>query len=133
MIGNHRADESLLELARRHPRVFVVTRNSHAEEIVAFLQLSGIDAAVDVDGGESLASASSKVNSTCSTDRGFGVLVRSVKAEGVDKADVILNPSFLPDGKAAVFVDDDPRELLHPRIHAAAEQGILQRVLFVRG
>ena len=42
LAGRHVADEALIALARRHPRVVVVTRNRHVSEIRSFLAGEGV-------------------------------------------------------------------------------------------
>ena len=167
--GRHAADEALLALARSHPRVVVVTRNSHVAEIEHFLasppghalshsdiqtptaplghaltQYVLLDVFLICFQGE-IAAPSFEVllkfnfrTRKCvgASQVGEGlpdVAVRSVKAEGVEKHDVILDPALLPPGKVGVFADDDTRELFDPTISAAVAEGRLHRVLFCRG
>eukprot|EP00040_Diaphanoeca_grandis_P029821 m.175417 g.175417 ORF g.175417 m.175417 type:complete len:648 (+) comp31818_c0_seq1:216-2159(+) len=86
-------------LLLRHPNVHIVTRNSHKEQIKEFLAREGFV----VQG------------------------IHSVKQENRSKADAIFE--LLPEGKQAIFVDDDIKELCDPRL----EHPRICRVLFVRG
>ena len=99
------SDEALVELLAEVPAgsAFVVTRNARREAIEAYLKTLHLD----------------------------HVVVRSVKRERLDKADVFRE--LLVDGRRGVFADDDVHELLDARVHELAVAGILVRVLFAPG
>ena len=60
---------------------------------------------------------------------GAALTVRSVKLEGISKADAIFG-ELGDDERPAVFADDDIAELTDPRVAADPR---LHRVLFLRG
>jgi hypothetical protein len=68
VVGKHRLDDALLSVLTTHPLAFVVTRNSHAAEIEAFLRAAGVP--------EMVAESAPRVH--------------SAKALGCTKAEVIL-------------------------------------------
>ena len=103
LYGNHSADEALLSLALTHPRLHIITRNPHSDAIKVFMQKHGC----------------------------VSPSVRSVKREGITKAEAILD--LLAPGEVGVFADDDPREIFATEMGSLAKEGRLHRVLFVRG
>lgn len=113
LLGNHSVDPDLAAVCSEHGNVHVVTRSSRKEDIEEFL------AQKDVPVRQ----------------------VHSLKRDGrACKAEVICE-LLSPPGESGVaaagaprglFVDDDVRELIDPRLAALVEDGRLQRLLFVR-
>ena len=108
LTGSHSADEELLELLRNSAgvRSMIVTRNSHGDDIAAWLAERGV-----ADARERVRCVGRKA--------------------GTSKADVMLGdgPAALRPGEQGVFVDDDIREHADARLRQCES---LHRVLFTR-
>ena len=56
--------------------------------------------------------------------------IHSVKLEKRDKADVLLDPAWLPENKRALFIDDDLNEHIDERVLRSSR---ITKMLFTRG